>query len=223
MKSEEMGYNVCGRIKCMKPGELSHLSNPMKPFSWVFASDGLFCLSQCTDHYQMCIRLGFERDWMEMQLLNGNVFSLYLFPESSKDYTAVCATWNGVFHLLESEEPEIYAKLEPFRSELIDCSFEDIESKSDFEFLDVEDRGPGDDRYLTKERFLSIADEDLTLVDCRFFLYCYVGLSKYYGGDGCTVDKDGKRGCKEYLIKNMKLDEIAGMKMVPLNIKIPMT
>ena len=115
----------------MKPGELSHLSNPMKPFSWVFASDGLFCLSQCTDHYQMCIRLGFERDWMEMQLLNGNVFSLYLFPESSKDYTAVCATWSGVFHLLESEEPEIYAKLEPFRSELIDCSFEDIESKSD--------------------------------------------------------------------------------------------
>ena len=207
----------------MKPGQLSTLSHPINPFSWVFGSDGLYSLSQCTDHYQMCIRLGFDKDWIEMRLLNGSVFNLYLFPAFSEQYTAVCATWNGVFHLFETEEPEIYAKLESFRSELIHSSFEDIESKSDFEFLDVGRRGPSDNRYLTKERFLSIKDEDLTLVDCRFFLYCYMGLSRFFDGDGYTVDKDGERGCKEYLIKNVRLDEIAGLRTVPLNVKIPMT
>lgn len=222
LESEEMCKNICGRIKCMRPVDdlSSTLSHPIKPFSWVFGSDGLYSLSQCIDHYQMCMRLGFEKDWIERQLLRGNTFNLYLFPEFSEHYTAVCATWSGIFQLLEAEEPEIYAKIKLFRSELIHTSFEDIESKSDFEFLDVAHRGPGDDRYLTKERFLNINDEDLTLVDCRLFLYCYMGLRRFYDGDGYTVDKEGKRGCKEYLIKNMRLNEIAGLRTVPLNVKI---
>jgi len=223
LESEEMGQHICGRIKCMKPGESTTLSNPIKPFSWVFGSDGLFALSQCSSHYQMCMRLGFERDWIELQLLKGRHFNLFLFPESSEHYTAVCATWNGVFRLLEAEEPEVYSKLKAFKEDLMSTSFEDIESKSDFEFIDVEERGMSDDRYLSKERFLQIDDEALTLVDCRFFLYCFVGLSRYYNGDGYTMEPDGKRGVKEYLIRNMKLDEMDGMKVVPLNVDLEPT
>ena len=110
----------------------------------------------------------------------------------------------------------------PFREELQTVPFDDIESKSDFQFLDVYERGPfEDDRYLTKDRFLNIKQDELTLVDVRFFLWCYMGLSSLFDGAGYTMDASGNRGCKEYLMKNMKVSDIDNLKVVKLNVNIP--
>eukprot|EP01083_Nonionella_stella_P028665 78945_1 len=221
LDSPTSASGICGRVKCMKPDQLTHLSGAHKPYSWITGSEGLYNISQCATDFDKLMLLGFEKDWIHLQLLNGNNFNLYLFPAHSKHYTAKWATWDGVFELLTHHEPQIYAKVIRFKQELQSVAFDEIESKSDFEFLDVEDRGPIDPRYLSKERFLAIKDEDLSLVDVRFFLYCYMGLSRYFDGDGYTVDKHGEIGCKEWLIKNMKLDEMENLKVIPLNITIP--
>ena len=221
LESADNALNICGRIKCMKVDQLTHLSGTHKPFSWVIGNCGLYQLSKCKSDYDKLLLLGAEKDWIELQLWNGNHFNLYLFPEISDNYTAKWATWQGVFELLKENESEIYKKILPFKEDLINTPFDDIEAKSSFEYLDVEELGPKDPRYLTKDRFLNINDDELTLSDSRFLLYCYLGLSKYFDGNGYTKDEYGKKGCKEYLIKNMKLDDMENIKLIELDVKIP--
>ena len=165
--------------------------------------------------------LGFERNWIEIQLSKGYHFDLFLFPEQNEKHKAVQATWNGIFELLKTNDPEIYERVSRFGEELQTKSFDEIESKSDFCFLDVYEAGRKDPRNLTKERFLNIDPKEMTLCDVRFFLYCYMGLSKYYAGDGYTKTKNGERGSKEYLMKNTKIKDIEHLKAVHLNVQLP--
>ena len=223
LKSADDAINICGRIKCMKPNETTNLSNKHEPFSFIIGSCGLYNLSKYKSDYDKLILLGFTKEWIELQLYNGNQFNLYLFPEKSNNYKATLAKWDGIFELIKINEPEIHKKIVPFIKELKDTPFEDIEAKSDFEFLDVDELGQNDKRYLTKQRFLEIKQDDLTLVDVRFFLYSFMGLTKYFDGDGYSVDQYGNKGCKQYLIKNIKLNEINNIKIIELNVQIPNT
>eukprot|EP01083_Nonionella_stella_P235378 827722_1 len=88
LNSPSIAEGICARIKCMKPNELTKLSGNHKPFSWVIGSCGIYNLSKYKTDYDKLMHLGFEKDWIELQLLNGNHFNLYLFPEKSKNYTA---------------------------------------------------------------------------------------------------------------------------------------
>ena len=87
--------------------------------------------------------------------------------------------------------------------------------------LDVDDAGPKHPRCFTKDRFLNICDDELTLSDCRFFLHCHVSLSDCFNGNGSTADQHGKRGCEEYLIKNMELNNVRDLRLIKLNVTTP--
>ena len=133
------------------------------------------------------------------------------------------ADWNGIFQALKQNEPQIYSKILPFKYKLQTIAYDEIESKSDFEFLSVEQRGITDSRYLSKQRFLNIDHENLNLINVRFFLYCFIGLSQLFDGNGYTKNSNGTIGCKEYLIPNLKLNEIDKLKVIQMNVSLPQT
>eukprot|EP01084_Bolivina_argentea_P216107 367133_1 len=224
MNSPEMAKGICGRVKCLMPNaphwDNDTMSAPHQPFSWIIGCDGLYELSQCENDYDKLILLGHSKDWIKRRSLNidkDRYFNLYLFPQKSNKYNVIWANWDGIFQLLLTTSLPIYNRIKKFKEELKTLTFDEIEQKAGFIFHEI---GYRDSRFMTKEKFLSMNEEDITIVDVRFFFYCYMCVSKYFKGDGYTVTKDGKIGCKEYWMENIKLSDIDKIKTVKLNVDI---
>ena len=215
---------VYGRIKAMNPEDSNSfytLCGAHKPYAFVVGNCGLYNLTQCKTDYDKLIVLGLEKEWIQRKLKQNLTFNLYLFPGKSEEYSVVDASWDGVFQLLSQTQPEIYRKIKKYQDDFKSKSFEEIESECNFKFLDVSQNGRKDPRYMTKERFLEIPDENVSIVDARLLLYCFMNLAKCFSGTGYTVDENGNVGCKEYLITNMKLTDIDHLKCIELNVDIP--
>ena len=224
LESPDIAQGIVGRLKIMRPSDSNSfytLSNKNKPFSFVVEGVGLYNLSQYKTDYDKVISLGHEKRYIANSLKKRYYFNLYLFPEKSNQYQCLVATWDNVFKLIFQTEPEIYKKIEKFKDDLENKTYDEIESESDFEFLRIYQLGIKDGRYMTKQRFLAKDEDEITISDVRFILYCWMGLNKLSSGDGYTTDKHGNKGCKEYLMNNMKLNDINQLKVVHLNVNCP--
>eukprot|EP01084_Bolivina_argentea_P130872 231040_1 len=223
MQSAKDAEGVCARIKCMKPNDSNsvyYFCGKHRPFSFVVGKQGIYKLNQCKSDYERLISLGLTQKWIKLQLKKGYSFELLLFPEAGVNYQCFEATWDGIFDLFKQSFPEIYERMKNFKNDLKTKSYDEIESLADFEFFDVEQAGFDDPRYMNKERFLSIKKEDISLVNVRLLLYCFVCLNKYFTGSGFTVDTHGNVGCKEYLVHNIKLISIVSLKRVKLRVEL---
>eukprot|EP01084_Bolivina_argentea_P293660 505095_1 len=228
LKSAETVKGIHGRIKFFIPkdtidknGKAHWMSQYHMPCSWVVGSCGLYELSQCKSDYDKLLKLGWTDSWIKQQLQKYQKchFNLYLFPEKSSNYTVIWATWDGIFQFLKQNEYEIFKRTQKFKQILKQMTWDEIQQKGEFQFEEIDNKWHLDPRFMTKEKFLSIPQTKLTIVHVRLLFYCYMCLSRLFSGHGYTVDKNGKLGCKEYIIKNMRLEDIANLKMVELKIE----
>lgn len=229
MESAEIAKGICARVKPLYNSEMNMneiwLSHPSNPCSWVIGNCGLYELSKCKTDFDKLIKLGWTEEWLipHLESDTDTQYILFLFPEKSSNYQVIWATWDGLLQFLRDTDYSIFARVSKFKQELKMRSFQEIQSRSKFKFEEVDDKWTSDPRFLSKDKFLQIADEELSIVDVRLFLYCYMCVSVLFTGDGYTVDKDGNVGCKEYLIKNMPLKDIDNLKSVQLNVQPPNT
>ena len=86
--------------------------------------------------------------YVQMQLDQNRKFNLYLFPEKTDSYECVLATWDGIFDTLSKNDPEIYERLKKFKNDFMTKSFDEIESKSDFDWMKVENVGISHEKYM---------------------------------------------------------------------------
>eukprot|EP01084_Bolivina_argentea_P197553 338525_1 len=198
-----------------------YLTKTVRPYAFVSGEDGIYEMSKEKTDNDKCLFVGMEINWMKSQCNKGRKFRLILFPKAINEHKAIWMTWDNTFNLLkEKYNNNIYPRIKPFMNDLKTKTFQEITRDADFNFAEVEENGISDPNYMTFEKFVNIPKQQVTLIDVRLFLFCWLHLNELFDGDGYTQDENGKRGCKEYLFPNIKLDDIPHLHIVPLNIQV---
>jgi nicotinamidase/pyrazinamidase len=205
---------LCGRIIRGKKSEdfQTLTDDPTRKIVMLVDETGLEKLVGKTG-YEMLIEVGYEPDYLEHKVKEGNQFKLVVFPEGG---SAKLATWDNMLDMVKEAYPDI--EVEKYRKDLKEVSFEIIEQTFGWTFLSVEKLGKSDSRFMTYERF---QQSSKSLVDFRAFLYFTVHLRELYSGDGWTYTADSKRGVKEYIILNKPLSELGEYRMIDIKIDLP--
>jgi len=96
-------------------------------------------------------------------------------------------------------------------------SFEEIESYSKFSFLEIEENGKSDPRFMTYER---LDKSDATFWEFRAFLYFTLHVREYYTGSGLTKSLNDNKPVKEFIMPNMNISDIGGI-ITDIDVKLP--
>lgn len=163
--------------------------------------------------YEMLLTIGYEPEYLRHKVAEGNDFKLVVVPEG----TALLATWDNVIDLVKKVYPKVSPLLEARRQQLKDISFQDIEKRAGYRFLDVEKAGKVDTRFMTYER---LQESGGSLVEVRAFLYFSVHLRELYRGDGYT-DISGCRGPQEFIAPNMAIRDCGEHGLLDLQVTVP--
>ena len=175
----------------------------------------------------LLLHIGHDRPWLAKKLGLGFQFKLCLFsPRSAASESETTknsnepqlANWDGVFEVTNIAYPAQWHFIAPHQQSLKTKSLREIQSNfSLFNIEQVNLQGEkSNPNYMTPDRFSSVMNSDSSntltehqkLAYARAFLWHEVGLTGLYGGRGFTVNENGKRGSKEYLIKNCKLSDV---------------
>ena len=207
---------LCGRIiRGTKPDDFKTLTDdPNRKLVMLMGSDGLEKLLGKTG-YDMLVEIGYEPDYIERKVNEGNQFKLVVFPDNGP---AKIATWDNLPIVLKEVYPEIEAPLNKFLSQLKSIDFDAIESQAGFDFSEVDKLGNADPRFMTYDRFIKSSK---TLVDVRAFLYFTVHLRELFSGDGYTYTSDGTRGMLEYIVSNKPISKLGENQVIDIEIKLP--
>ncbi|MCX6744865.1 MAG: hypothetical protein NTX82_05055 [Candidatus Parcubacteria bacterium] len=208
---------ICGRIiRGQKPSDFASLTDdPERKIVMLVDPDGLAKLLGKSG-YDMLIEVGYQPDYLEHKVKEGNQFKLAVFPEGG---AAQLATWDNIFAMVSQVYPDITFS-SPIKNGLKSKSFAQIEKLAGFKFLDAEKAGKNDSRFMTYKRFLK---SDQTLADFRAFLYFTIHLRELYSGDGWTYDDKGNRGVKEYIIPNLPIADLGPSELIDIDIQLPST
>ena len=227
--------------------EYLHADGLVRRFCFTMGGDGLrvFLTKPLIDAMR---ELGWQDAWIRAKLERGDTFKLGIFPLSASER----ATWDGVARVVERSFPAAVAsKVAPHLAALKSRSFEDIEGEArrsggecscggsgsgsgsccdppflgtdGADYFAVKEASKGgaspDPRYMSEDRMAAARG---TLPQVRGFLYNCLGLNPLFDGEGWTKTEDGKRGIKEYLVKNVRVDSVggAGHRYLPMNVKI---
>ena len=219
LRSQQDTEGLCGRVMRIGPsGYPERMGGKMwKPYAFVMGGDGLYKISQCQSDYDKMLKLGFEAEWIKFKLQqDGTYFVLTIFPEFADNYQCRQATWDGVFGLIEETEPEVFERIKKYRHEIMNRSCAEIEAECDWDFLTVNQNNK-DPRHLTGDKFLAMDPKDITIVHARFLLYSWA-LNRQFDGGGYTMDKNGTVGVKEYLMTNVKMNDVDDMRIIKLDV-----
>ena len=165
--------------------------------------------------YEMLIEIGYEPDYLEYKIKEGNQFKLVIFPDGE---AAKLATWDNLFEMLIQVYPKTKGLVEKYRDILKTKSFEEIESESGFKFLEVEKLGEVDPRYMTYDR---LDLDNASLSEFRAFLYFSVHLRELYSGDGWTRLSSGEKGVQEYIIPNVPISQLGESRVINIYVPLP--
>jgi len=205
---------LCGRfIRGVKPDDFELLSDePGKVLSWV-CNDELLQSVLGKTAVEAMYHIGFNFDWLEERVLDGTVHKLVVFPARS----SVNVTWDNLFELIgDCYDPEVLRRLEPHLENFKSKRYEDLDPKDRFGEIT---KLPVKDKYLhpeflTVERFLAL-EEPVSLYHARGFFYCTIGCNSKFTGTGLSPD-----GHKEFMMKNMPIDEISGCVVMDLEVSM---
>ncbi len=141
---------ICGRIiRGQKPSDFTTLTDdPERKIVMLVDPDGLAKLLGKTG-YQMLIEVGYQPDYLEHKVKEGNQFKLAVFPEGG---AAQLATWDNVFAMVSQVYPDITFSTQ-IKNGLKKQSFDQIEKQAGFKFLEVEKAGKNDPRFMTYKKF----------------------------------------------------------------------
>ncbi|MDD4931773.1 MAG: isochorismatase family protein [Candidatus Colwellbacteria bacterium] len=207
---------LCGRIiRGKTPNDFLTLTDdPSRKIVMLVDSTGLQKMVGKTG-YEMLLEVGYEPDYLKHKVEEGNSFKLVVFPEGG---AAQLATWDNAIDMIKEAYPDQADKIERQRHALKNTSFDEIQRRAGFKFLDIEKSGKNDPLFMTYERFKQSSG---TLIDVRLFLYFSVHLRELYSGDGWTYMGSGQRGVKEYIILNKPITELGESEMIDIIVDIP--
>ncbi len=211
-KKQAKVEGICGRIirgRTTKDFE-TLTDDPDRKLVMLMGPDGLEKLLG-KESYDMLVKIGYEKDYIQRKLNEGNKFKLVIFEEGGE---ADIATWDNVINLVSKTYPKISNKLHDHIENLKNTSFESIENEAKFDFSEIDKLGKEDQRFMTYERYIESPN---SLVAARAFLYFTVHLRELFSGDGYTYTSDGKKGLTEYIVLNRKISELGPHIMIDIN------
>lgn len=209
---------IQGRLCRRRAGDPVRLSDdPYRRL--VFLGDHRVChrIIGLTGYEIVTSVLGWDAPYTKKKVEAGLKFDLVIFPESK----CKLGTWDNLLDLVEETYPEIGAKIARHRAALVamtPASLVEIELRQGHAFLEVDELGSGDPRFMTLERYVDAPD---TADAARAFLYHVVYCKEFYGGQGHTLDCQGTVGVPEYIMPNQPLDELGAHVVIPVDIVIP--
>jgi len=203
---------LCGRIiRGTKPEDFETLTDdPDRKLVMLMGPDGLEKLLG-KDAYNMLIEIGYEKDYIQRKLDEGNQFKLVVFEEGGE---ADIAEWFNVIRIVGKTYPKISSKLQKQLYELKATPFKQIENQVGYDFSEIDKLGKQDARFMTYERY---EKSHGTLEQARAFLYFTVHLRELFSGDGYTYTADGDKGLMEYICPNKKLSELGAHEVININ------
>lgn len=166
-------------------------------------------------HFDMVLLLGHKASYIESELCAGRRFKLVVFE---KQPLMRIATWKNVIDATASAYPELESILRRALPALKGHSFERLQELAGFSFAGIHKTGVSDPRFMTAERLL---ESDGGVVAVRRFLYHTVRLTELYSGDGFTKTSNGQRGVREYIARNVRIDELTPHKVIDLPMRQP--
>jgi hypothetical protein len=147
---------------------------------------------------------------------SGQNFRLAVFSERH----AILADWEGIFALLKEHFPEqVWQMVHRVASELIATPFREIELQSPLglSFFEINEAGLASPHFMSEARLLESGG---ALWEVRLFLYNCLGMSALYSGTGYTQGPDGQPTVREYLMPNVPVSQIDGLRLLPLNVAL---
>jgi hypothetical protein len=169
--------------------------------------------------YQKCITVGHAPHHIESKVKAGYVYKLVVFPETS----ALLGTWDSVFNLCAEVYPDITNSIRQHSSEIVKLAktggndpLVPFEKAAGYLFKDVDDANHP--KFMDIDRYRKSSQGMLEL---RALLYHTLHLRELFRGDGFTYDESGRKGVKEYLMRNQPIATIPGHVLTPLNVVLP--
>lgn len=209
---------IQGRLCRRRDGDPVRLSDdPCRRL--VFLGDHRVChrIIGLTGYQIVTSVLGWDAAYTRRKVEAGLKFDLVVFPESK----CKLGTWDNLLDLVQETYPEIGTKIAAHRAALVamtPASLVEIERRQGYRFLDVDELGTGDPRFMTLERYVNAPD---TADAARAFLYHVIYCKEYYGGQGYTLDGHGNTGVAEYIMPNRPLEELGAHVVIPVDVAIP--
>jgi len=209
---------IQGRLCRRRAGDPVRLSDDANR-RLVFLGDHHVChrIIGLTGYQIVTSVLGWDAAYTRRKVEAGLKFDLVVFPESK----CQIGTWHNLLDLVQDTYPEIGAKIARHRVALVamtPASLVEIERRQGYPFLDVDELGSCDPRFMTLERYVDAPD---TVDAARAFLYHVVYCKEYFSGQGYTLDGRGNTGVTEYIMPNRPLEELGAHVVIPVDVNLP--
>lgn len=166
--------------------------------------------------YDMIVEVGHTPAYIACKIAQGYSFHLVVFQKPEGAFKL--ATWKNCVEIIARAYPEASVMIKAAAKELKTTDFALFEKQAGFSFAAVDQAGTGDERFMTLERLLA---GDGSALAVRRFLYHVTRLTELYTGDGYTLTHDGKRGVREYIMENHRIDELKGVTSLALDVTLP--
>lgn len=204
---------LCGRIiRGKTPQDFERLSDdPSRLLVYLTDSEGLESLIGKRGYDQL-VTIGHHPDHIVSQVSQGKSYKLVVFPEAE----ALVADWDGMLELTSKVYPETAPYCKKYALELKSWPFERYEALAGYRFKDVDD--PANPKFMSFEKW---QQSSKGLIHLRALLYHAIHVRELYRGDGYTYDENGTRGVKEYLLPNLKIEEIEGADVEDMTVLLP--
>lgn len=215
---------LCGRIIRGRPGrtpdEFETLTDTPESRIVIMLTDssGLARFFGKSD-YQKCVTVGHAPHHIESKVKSGYKYKLVVFPETS----ALVGTWESVFNLTCQVYPDISTSVRKHCGEIVKMAasgavapLAPFETMAGYAFKDVDD--PVNPKFMDIDRYRQSSQ---SMLELRALLYHTLHLRELFRGDGYTYDEAGRRGVKEYLMRNCPIATIPGHVLKDLNVVLP--
>ncbi len=207
---------LCGRIiRGKRPADFLTLTDdPNRKLVMLMGPDGLEKLLGKTG-YEMLVEIGYEPNYLEAKVKDGNQFKLVVFPEGG---AAKLATWDNVAEVVADVYPETAVSFSLHLPSLKAAPFDAWKRQVTFDLLATDKAGENDPHFMTYDRFRASRQ---TALDLRLFLYYTVHLRELFSGDGYTYTATGDRGLMEYIVANKPIRDLGQSEIIDLTVNLP--
>lgn len=217
--SIQTGFQGCvGRlIRGKSEADFETLTpDPNRRVVFLMDSDGLGKL-EGKSGYQQLMEVGKSPKEILDEIQNqGLRYKLVVWPGDSGPTKQ--ATWDNLLDMMSEQYPQVADKIQACREELkAEKTFGNWEKQAGFEFGDVK---RGDPRYVGYEE---LQQREGKPWEVRAFLYNSCNVNSLYSGDGFTKRPDGSQGVPEYIVPNLKINELPSARVLNVSVSVPAT
>ncbi|MGU3539673.1 hypothetical protein [Methylobacterium sp. A54F] len=201
---------VCGRVvRGKSEAEFTMLAFASgRRLAWVTGPAGLRSMIGRSGA-KIVLGIGKDAAWLREKVVEGMGWRLVVLPQSE----CARADWAGVFAMVEVVYPEVARKLLRWRDAIRDQALVAKINPALVSGAVKDDAGHPD--HMSVARYEACSD---TAANARVFLWHTLGLNQHFTGDGWATDPLTRERVEEYLTANVPLAEIAGHRVIALDV-----